>query len=36
MPNVEIKNFNVLVEGESFLKTPIKIKEEACEKIIEI
>ena len=36
MSNVEIKNFNVLMEGERFLKTPIKIKEEACEKIIEI
>ena len=35
-PNVEIKDFNVLTDGESFSDTPIKNKKEAYERIIEI
>ena len=33
---VEIKDFNVLTDGESFSDTPIKNKKEAYERIIEI
>ena len=33
MPNVEIKNFDVLVDGKSFFDLPVK-KEEAYEKIM--
>ena len=33
-PRVEIKYFNVLIDGKSFLDTPIKNKEETYEKII--
>ena len=36
LPNVEIKDFNVLIDGKSFFDLPVKIEEEACEKIIEI
>ena len=36
MPNVEIKNINVLTDGKWFLDTPIKDKEEAYENIIEM
>ena len=32
-PNVEIKDFNVLIDSESFFDTPIKNKEEEYEKI---
>ena len=35
-PKVEIKDFNVLVDGKHFFDVPVKNKEEACEKIIEI
>ena len=35
-PNVEIKDFNVLIYGKSIFDSPIKNKEEAWEKIIEI
>ena len=33
---VEIKDFNVLIDGKTFFDVPVKNKEEACEKIIEI
>ena len=36
VPSVEIKDFNVLIDGKSFFNTPIKNKEEAYEKIIEM
>ena len=37
VPNVEIKDFNVLIDGKkSFLDLPVKNEEEAYEKIIEI
>ena len=35
-PNVEIKDFNVLIDGKSFFDVPIKNKEETYEKIIEM
>ena len=35
-PNVEIKDFNVLIDGKSFCDAPIKSKEETYEKIIEL
>ena len=35
-PKVEIKDFNVLVNGISFFDVPVKNKEEAYKKIIEI
>ena len=35
-PSVEIKDFNLLIDGKSFFKVPIKNKEEAYEKIIEL
>ena len=35
-PKVEIKNFNVLINAKSFFGVPIKNREEAYEKIIEI
>ena len=35
-PKVEIKDFNVLVNGKSFFVVPAKNKEEAYKKIIEI
>ena len=35
-PKVEIKEFNVLIHGKSFFDVPVKNKEEAYEKIIEI
>ena len=34
--NVEIKDFNVLTDGKNFFDLPVKIKEEAYEKIIEM
>ena len=36
LPNVEIKDFNVLIDGKSFFDLPVKNEEEACKKIIEI
>ena len=35
-PKVQIKDFNVLVDGKSFLDVSVRNKEEAYEKIIEI
>ena len=35
-PKVEIKDFNVLIDGKRFLDVPIKNKEEPYEKIIEM
>ena len=34
--NLEIKDFNVLIDGKNFFDSPIKAKEETYEKIIEI
>ena len=34
--NVEIKDFNVLIDGKSFFDLPVKNEEEAYEKIIEM
>ena len=31
-PNVEIKDFNVLIDGKSFFDTPVKNKEKIYEK----
>ena len=31
---VEIKNFNVLIDGESFFDTPIKIKKKHMKKLL--
>ena len=36
MSNVEIKDFNVLIDGKSFSDVPIKNKEETYDKIIEM
>ena len=36
VPNVEIKDFNVLIDGKSFFDLPVKNGEEAYEKIIEM
>ena len=36
VPNVEIKDFNVLIDGKSFFDLPVKNKEEAYEKIIDM
>ena len=36
VPNVEIKDFNVLIDGKSFLHLSVKYEEEAYEKIIEM
>ena len=33
-PNVEIKDFNLSIDGKSFFDTPIENKEETYEKII--
>ena len=35
-PSVEIKDFNVLIDGKSFFDVPVKNKEEARKKIIEM
>ena len=35
-PNIEIKDFNLLIDGKSFFDFPIKNKEETYKKIIEI
>ena len=34
--NVEIKDFNVLIDGKSFFELPVKNREEAYEKITEM
>ena len=36
VPNVEIKDFNVLIDGKIFFDLPVKNEEEAYEKIIEM
>ena len=36
LPNIEIKYFNVLIDGKGFFDLPVKNKEEAYEKIIEV
>ena len=36
LPSVEIKDFNVLIDGKPFFDIPIKDKEEAYEQIIEM
>ena len=36
VPNVEIKDFNVLIDGKSFFDLPVKNEEEAYEKIIKM
>ena len=36
VPKVEIKDFNVLIDGKSFFDLPVKNEEQAYEKIIEI
>ena len=35
VPDVEIKDFNVLIDGKSFFDLPVKNEEEAYEKIID-
>ena len=35
VPNVRIKDFNVLIDGKSFFNLPVKDEESAYEKIIE-
>ena len=34
VPNVEIKEFNVLIEGKGFFDLPVKSKEETYEKLM--
>ena len=36
MPSVEIKDYNVLIDGNAFFELPIKNMEETYEKIIQI
>ena len=36
VPNVEIKNFNVLIDGKSFFDLQVKNEEEGYEKIIDV
>ena len=36
VPNVRIKDFNVLIDGKSFFDLPVKNEEEAYEKIIDM
>ena len=36
VPSIEIKDFNVLIDGKGFFDLPVKNEEEAYEKIIEI
>ena len=36
VPNVEVKDFNVLIDGKSFFDLPVKNEEESYEKIIEM
>ena len=35
-PKVEIKDFNVLIDGKRFLDVPVKNKDETYENIIEM
>ena len=36
VPKVEIKDFNVLIDGKSFFDLPVKNNEEAYEKIMDM
>ena len=36
VPKVEVKDFNVLIDGRPFFEIPVKNKEEAYEQIIEM
>ena len=36
VPNVQIKDFNVLIDGKSFFDMPIKSEEETYQQIIEM
>ena len=36
MPKVEVKDYNVKIDGKTFFEIPVKNKEDAYEKIIEI
>ena len=36
VPNVEIKDFNVLIDGKSFFNLPVQHEEEAYEKIMDM
>ena len=36
VPSVEIKDFNVLIDGKPFFEIPVKNKEEAYEAVIEM
>ena len=36
MPLIEIKNFNALIDNKPFFDQPVKNKQEAYEKVIEI
>ena len=36
VPNARLKDFNVLIDGESLFDLPVKIEEEAYEKIIDV
>ena len=36
VPKVEVKGFNVLIDGKPFFEIPVKNKEEAYEQIIEM
>ena len=36
VPNVRIKDFNVLIDGKSFFDLPVRNEEEAYEKIIDM
>ena len=36
LPKVEIKDFNALIDGKSFFDLPVKNKEKAYEKTIEM
>ena len=36
LPNVEIKDFNILIDGKRFFDLPVKNEEEAYEKIIKV
>ena len=36
LPNVEVKDFSVLIDGKSFFDLPVKNEEEAYEKIIDM
>ena len=36
MPLVEIKDFNALIDNKPFFDQPVKSKQEACEKLIEM